>query len=371
MTHIEINSFLTTILDRCTEKSPWRRTFFHMIAALIKCQHTILTRIAASCEIFSSLKAVYKRIQRFLASTAITHHLLLIYWQHFLLRQIRGDLTIIIDFTKFDGYDFLYAAIATHARAIPFHITYLRNDELPDIESTRNMVVEHFLLMMKLVIPDNRRVLIVADREFGRLSFMKYCRKLGFSYLIRIKGKVTITLQNKTEMLVKDIDLSRTRTKVYSNVYYKKRGKFQTNIIAHHEPNQKEPWYLVTDMNVKNTADRAVRLFQYAQRMWIEETFKDIKLYLNMEKFQCMKRTHILKLLVCQLYAYGIMYLIGMKAKAIGADRYVEYHPSQCSAPHVGMFILRKWQHLDFHIRETIRSIFLHRTIFNWDTKTG
>src|SRR5262249_31351154 len=141
---------------------------------------------------------------------------------------------------------------------------------------SQNSLEEGLLRLLRTVIPATLRVVIRADRGFGRAEWAAGCPELSFDYGVRIKPNVTIASQRSRGVLSKypvfpgiahglpDVQ-DRAAARVTHHVVIRGRPG---------RPQQRDqPWYLMT-----HRAGRAEGLCQlYGSRMPVEELVRDQK----------------------------------------------------------------------------------------------
>jgi hypothetical protein len=120
------------------------------------------------------------------------------------------------------------------------------------------------------------KVILLADRGFGRAALAAFCRRQGFSYLIRIQPKVTVKLKGFCGKLL-DYPIRKGIAKVLKDVAYRADGAVSQHVVVRWRtdlpPKRDECWFLMTDL--KGTAHQLCAL--YARRMTIEQLFRDHK----------------------------------------------------------------------------------------------
>ena len=140
--------------------------------------------------------------------------------------------------------------------------------------------------MLRSMVPAGVKVILLADRGFGRCALAAFCRRQGFSYLIRIGPKVTVKLKGFHGKLL-DYPVRKGIAKVLKDVAYRADGAVSQHVIVrwkHGLPPRRdrrrnrrlpadECWFLMTDLS--GTAHQLCAL--YARRMTIEQLFRDHK----------------------------------------------------------------------------------------------
>jgi hypothetical protein len=106
------------------------------------------------------------------------------------------DIAVVIDWTEFDADDqaILVASLVTsHGRSTPLIWLTVWKDELENGQSDYEDAV---LRRLWEVLPADVAVTILADRGFGDRKLMALLEELGFDYLIRIRGNITVKAAN-------------------------------------------------------------------------------------------------------------------------------------------------------------------------------
>jgi hypothetical protein len=190
-----------------------------------------------------------------------------------LTRRRKKRLLISLDWTEVKDFHCPVAAACLGGRAVP-----LLWASYPEwrLYRSQNAIEEGLLRLLPTLLPRSTRVLILADRGFGRAEWAAVCQELGFSYLVRIKPSVTIACSRYRGVL-SGYPTCKGMAHLLRGALYRADGRVEHNIVIRWRPglpkNRDQPWYLMTDLE-----DRAEVLCQmYARRMSIEELFRDQK----------------------------------------------------------------------------------------------
>jgi hypothetical protein len=179
-----------------------------------------------------------------------------------------------------------------------------RKDEL---EGNQNRLEEHFLEDLRTMYPEDQKVVILADRGFGKVTFFKKLEELNFEYIVRVTMKNWFH-SHKYVGLIEDVKIRPGFRKDFGQVIFTKEHHWNCRLVGLFERGQKEPWFLAT-----NTAYpfRTV-VNAYGRRFEIEETNRDIKnerngLRLRGVKFSTAARLERMLSLVSVAYALMVM----------------------------------------------------------------
>jgi Transposase DDE domain len=203
---------------------------------------------------------------------------------------------IIVDWSSLDGRDrfhVLRAGIPVEGRTLTLLEEVHRSKDLGKVKVERA-----FLKALKTLVPPDMTPIIVTDAGF-RTPWFRAVRKLGWDYIGRVRGKVTVRLAKEQpwEKLKGLLDWARLEPTSFANVEIAKsdpwpcrlvlarrRGKGRKLLTKHGTPSRagrsvkaqrraSEPCLLATSLT--RTAKQIVAL--YATRMQIEESFRDLK----------------------------------------------------------------------------------------------
>ena len=246
---------------------------------------------------------------------------------------------IAVDWTQLvNGFQALVAAVPLSGRAIPIYL------EVHPEKLLGNAAVEdRFLGILKTLLPAGCRPIVVADAGY-RTPFFESVLALGWDFLGRIRGNLTMHPVGKKEVTNASELYGKATSRPKNLGSYKlcpRRHNFTARLVLfrktkmrrrgcarkpHNRSQRKaaqgwrDPWLLVTSLPLP--AKKIVRL--YAQRMHIEETFRDTKntrwgWSLRHARFGNAQRTTTLLLIAALTTA--AMTLLGHAIEARGLHR--------------------------------------------------
>jgi hypothetical protein len=203
-------------------------------------------------------------------------------------------LGLAIDWTFFDSalptgrrvrYQVLRIAVPRRGRALPLLQLAYDRDNLP---ASQNQLEEDALLAVVRVLPRGVRPVVLADRGFGRASFLAWLQEQGLDYVVRITAGTGLVTTDGLRWRLGTEGLQPGEIRWAPQVRYGQRyqgrprdlwinvalcWRLPRHVQRRHPPQQAdEPWYLATN---QPSAQQAVAW--YRQRFWIEESFKDSK----------------------------------------------------------------------------------------------
>jgi hypothetical protein len=261
-----------------------------------------------------------------------------------LVRRREKPLLVALDWVDVRGYQTLVASAVLKGRSTPICWASCEGHTY-DGQRSRNAFEESLLLVLRSMAPAGVKVIILADRGFGRCALAAFLRRQGFSYLIRIGPKVTVRLKGFHGNLV-DYPVFKGVAKVLKDVAYRADGAVGQNVVVRWRtdlpPKRDECWFLMTDL--KGTAHRLCAL--YARRMTIEQLFRDHKSKRNgwsLRDTQLKTPQRLDRLLLVLALAYLLLCGIGLLARSTyGAGAWCSSSKEQCSIFAIGLLMRAK-----------------------------
>ncbi len=284
-----------------------------ILAAILRARSARLTEIAAKMR--GSLSAAYKRLHRFLQQ----HDPRLVLW-----RLLPDDAPFVLaDVTEIPrpqayktnyvgtlkdghtkGFWVLTLAVPYRGRAIPCGLFTFSSATIAQKDGSRNRVHQRFFESLKDLLGERPLVL---DREFSYLELLLYLVRVGIHFVIRLRlGAHPPKFYDEEGREVK-LTIARGERVVYRNLWYK--GKVRVQVIGEWRPDQAEPLWIMTDLEPE------VGLAYYRQRMKIDESYRDLKSLLGMERVMNKRQEYMEKVLALILLAYAIALLIGERLR--------------------------------------------------------
>src|SRR6185436_21136467 len=91
--------------------------------------------------------------------------------------------------TEIRDFHTLMAAAVMKGRAVP-----LLWASYPEwvLHKSQNNLEEGLLVLLKTLLPDGVKIILLADRGFGRTELARTCQALGLHYVIRIRPDVWV-----------------------------------------------------------------------------------------------------------------------------------------------------------------------------------
>jgi hypothetical protein len=261
-----------------------------------------------------------------------------------LLKKRKKVLLVALDWVDIKGYQTLMACCVLKGRSIPLCWASTQS-HIYDGHKSRNAFEESLLLTLRSMVPESIKIILLADRGFGRCALAGFCRRYRFSYLIRIQPKVRVKLKGFNGKLL-DYPVFKGIAKVLKDVAYRADGAVNQNIIIRWRKNlpakRDECWFLMTDLS--GTAQQLCAL--YGRRMTIEQFFRDGKNKRNgwsLRDTQLKTPQRLDRLLLILAIAYLLLCGIGLLAQARhNPSAWSSSSKELCSIFKIGQIMLAK-----------------------------
>jgi hypothetical protein len=191
------------------------------------------------------------------------------------LKKRKKKLLVSFDWTDIKSFQTLMASAVFKGRSIPICWASC-NKYVYDGHRSRNAFEESLLLALRSMIPMEVKVILLADRGFGRTELARFCQRHGFSYVIRIQPNVHVSCASFKGKLM-DYPVHKGICKLLRSVAYRSHHTVTQNIVVRWKQDlpkhRDECWFLMTDLQAGGAQISKL----YGQRMTIEELFRDHK----------------------------------------------------------------------------------------------
>jgi hypothetical protein len=272
-----------------------------IVEGILKAQSPRLSDIARKMK--GKEEANYKCIQRFISNNSPQQALLRLFQEE--ADFVIGDPTEMprpqakkseyvgtLSDGKTSGYWLLILATPFHGRAIPCHAVNYSSKTINAEATSRNQNHFEAFARVKELLGDKPLVL---DREFSYLELMEVLVFEGINFVIRLKEGPKFTDQQGNLVA---LSIRKGETRTINKVFY--MGKVFVNVIGIWKEGFSKPVWVMTNLDAKRGLDI------YLQRMKIDESFRDMKSLLGLEKLMNKRRDHMEKMVALLLIAYAI-----------------------------------------------------------------
>src|SRR5262245_11299260 len=229
-------------------------------------------------------------------------------------RWQRKPLVVALDWVEVRNFHTLVLAAVMRGRAVP--LLWASYPEW-QLAKSQNNLEEGLLRLLKSLLPAKVRVILLADRGFGRTEMARLCQELKFHYIIRIKPDVWVRCPGFRGKLC-HYPVKKGRCRVLKCTQYRRKNPVEQRVIVRWKkglPKQRdECWFLMSDL--PQSAWRLSEL--YASRMTIEEFFRDGKSRRNglaLRHTQIKHADRFDRLLLIVVLAYLLLVGLGLVAR--------------------------------------------------------
>lgn len=237
-------------------------------------------------------------------------------WSQAIVQLVgQAKVTLIVDETKIeDRFGVMVVALAIEERAIPLAWeVYRANDKAAyPGEGQVNLIVK-LLKAIQAGVPASVKVRVLADRGIGTSpALMRAIHAMGWQYLFRVTKRSKIVLADGRAVTFYEQVQQPGQRWAASGLVFKKRGRIPAHVRVLWGETAKDRWSLVTN-------DPTLTGWEYAERMWIEEAFRDLKSHgwqVEAIGFSCPNRLSNLWILL--VVAYGWLLLWGYWCECTG-----------------------------------------------------
>ncbi len=284
---------------------------------MIKSQSGNLSEIAREVPGSFKHKHRLKRLWRFVSNYRVKPENLQELWISWCIRKFTsgGYVLVSLDWTALPGnIQCLMAAIPFKGRAVPLMWHICRHCNIKD---SQNKKEERLVSRLNnLITRLGKRLVLVADRGFGRATFIQFLKVRNILFVVRVRSKVWIKVGRKTSVLLKRLYLIPEKRYWFKHITFRKDGVVEeVNMAAVVVPpkdsfKDPDPWFLLTNLRSVNTT-----IDTYKERFQIEEWFRDLKHELGVSDLQTKNLKRVRKLMLVSTFSYTILALTGKTAE--------------------------------------------------------
>lgn len=288
---------------RPTERLTRVRNMAQLLAGIFASRSVHLSQVANKVASSAKLLSVTRRLSRFLDNSAVQvrdwYEPLACDLLHAAAQTV-GEIRLIADASQVGfNHQLLMIALAYRRRAIPLAWTWIRTNR-GHSSALRQLAL---LAYVQRLLPTGVPVLLVGDSEFGAIPVIQQVEHWGWYYVLRQKSNHQVQLDEQSDWRDFGQRVTRPGQSVWlAEVQLTLKYAHPTNLVAHWQRGETQPWLLAT-----NLPDLRLALRAYRRRMWIEELFGDLKghgFHLADTHLQHVARLSRLTLAVVLLYVW-------------------------------------------------------------------
>jgi hypothetical protein len=280
-----------------------------------------LARVASKIPGLTALLSRTRRLERFLDNPAIRvrewYAPVARGWLRYLADTV-GEIRLVVDGTQIGfGHQLLLVAVAYRRRVSPLVWTWV-----PYVKGHSPAYQQRALLAyVRALIPVGIPVTLVGDSEFGSIEVLKQLDAWHWEYVLRQKSNhhVRRTTRGGWQDFGSLIE-GPGQSLWGGRMWLTEQTPYRVYLLAHWRADEKEPWLLATSLPTRSTA-----LAAYRRRMWIEETFGDLKKHgFDLESTHLRRFLHLSRLTLAVALLYVWLITLGSRAIKNGQRHWVD-----------------------------------------------
>ena len=273
-----INHLNHTWIHQIRELHPTKRitqirNFSWLMLGIYQSRSVYLSRIATKIPGQAKLPSVVRRLARFLDNPAIRvrqwYEPVARQWLSAQLMKI-GEIRLIVDGTKVGfAHQLLMVSLAYRRRSIPISWTWVKHVRGHSTGKKQLALLSY----IRRLIPEDAKVVLVGDTEFGSVKVLKQLDNWGWFYVLRQKTDTCVRLKGQSDWKPFGSFIKQAGQSCWlEEACFTRSKKYTVNLLVYWKIGEKEPWCLATNLPNKQSALRF-----YKRRVWIEEMFGDMK----------------------------------------------------------------------------------------------
>jgi hypothetical protein len=247
------------------------RNFSWLLVGLYESRSVHLSKVAEKIPGSAYLPSLTRRMRRLLDNPAIRVR----EWyepiaKSVIERMATGEIRLIVDGSKVGfGHQLLLVAIAYRRRSIPLAWTWVKGSRGHSTVYKQKALLSY----VHSLIPAKNQVLLVGDAEFGAVAVQKLLEKWHWRYVLRQTGRYLLRPQGQAQFQRLDSLVQKAGQSVWlQDCRLTAKYAYPVKFLAYWKPGEKDPWLLATNLESPHATRKA-----YSRRMWIEESFGDLK----------------------------------------------------------------------------------------------
>ena len=246
-------------------------------------------------------------------------------WTGSIVRALKSrQVVLVVDETKLKNqFGVMVVGVAFEGRCIPLAWRVYRANSKADYPAEgQSRLIIRLLKQVQAGLPKGTPVRVLADRGIGTSPLlMRGIAALGWRFLFRVTKQSKLILPDGQEVTFYQQVSHPGQTYCAHGLVFKKRGRVPAHVRVLWKEDAQERWALVTN-------DPHLTGWEYAQRMWIEEAFRDLKSHgWQVEQTQLDDPARLARLWIVLVVAYAWMLLLGQAVVAAGQAARLKRRP--------------------------------------------
>lgn len=275
------------------------KTMAWMMAGIYVGRTVQLGRVASQIPGQARRTSVVRRLERLVDNA----HIRVREWYEPVIRpilnaQLGQEFRLIVDGSKVGPWhQLLLISLAYRHRSIPLAWMWVPRSR-GHSSAARQLAL---LRYVHGLLPKGAQVLLVGDQEFGAIEVLKQLDGWHWHYVLRQKSSQLFRPDAHTPWQTFGSVIQKAGQQVWlGEVEYTQQHVYRTHLLAFWQIGEPEPWLLATNLSSSTSTLKA-----YRRRVWIEETFGDLKdngFDLESSRLHTAMHLHRLTLAVMFLY---------------------------------------------------------------------
>jgi hypothetical protein len=299
---------------------PQRRNLTYLLVGLYLSKSGLLNQIALKIPGTAVAVSVQRRLSRFLENSALQVRPCydpLITPVLYQLSLTAGGVRLLVDGSQVGaGHQLLMVSVAYRQRALPVAWTWVKGSRGHSSAWVQVALLAH----VRRLLPDNARVLLVGDSEFGAVEVLRQVEEWQWQYVLRQKASHLRQLPDQAWQAFGTVLTKAGQSRWLGTGLLTQAHAHPTTLLAHWARREKQPWLLATNLPTKEAALKA-----YRRRMWIEEMFGDLKGHgFDLESTQLRHFWKLSRLTFAVVLLYFWLVAFGAQLIKIGLRRLVD-----------------------------------------------
>ncbi len=237
-------------------------------------------------------------------------------------RRGRGLWPILFDQTKAGATQALVAGVPFEGRTLPLAV-YTFDYPWQEKSTGSQNQLEEILLALETALPDQVQPVWVGDRGYARAALLRHSNLQQRLYILRGRAGTRVEYQGKPCKLG-ELKGPPGRAVRFTGVRYQARQCVPVDVVAFHDPQFQEPWWLLVPPDRRDLLPTQTVLALYRERMQVEHSFRDFKTHLGLRglqlKVHVAERTGRLLLAFCIAYCFALILGVSPEAQQARPD---------------------------------------------------
>jgi hypothetical protein len=243
----------------------------HFSRGVARAQQSQVRKIAGCVE--GVAESQRRRLQRFLGRQVEMMRWFGEWTQSILKAFALEEVVLAVDETKLeDQFGVMVVGILYGGRCIPLAWrAYSANNKTAYPAEGQVQMILALLRAVQAGVPPHLPVRVLADRGIGTSpDLMRGIQAMGWRFLFRVTKQSKIVLPDGQSVTFHAQVTAPGQSYQASGLVFKTQGRIPAQVRVLWREGTHEPWALVTN-------DDRLTGWEYAQRFWIEESFRDLK----------------------------------------------------------------------------------------------